>query len=178
MSINKSKSTTKFLIYLGLFIVFSFVFVLTFVVPSIKEYKKVKAESSYLSTESKQLKHNTEEIQIKLKQSKKKNENIVSLFSQRFDKSKFITFSKKYFDNIVLTKIKNQSKSSALEIYKFSASVKAKNPRLLYNFINSLSSYDSIVKINFPINISSNDINLDMNFHISIYSMSQNKIKN
>jgi hypothetical protein len=170
---NSKKSTTNFLVYLAVFIIVVLLFVFLFIVPSIKEYKSSKLESTMLEKQSVKLLDEQKKLEKALLKTKEENENIEKLFTNKFNKFKFIKYAKNYFYDIKLTKVENKSKSSALDIYKLNANVKANNPRLLYDFINNLSKYESIVKINFPVKISSAEGVLDINFHLSIYSMKQ-----
>jgi hypothetical protein len=173
MTENSSKSTMKFLIYMSIFIVIVLAFVLLYVMPSIKEYKSAKSEYFYTNEENSQLEIKKNDILEQLKKLKSDNKNVITHFYRDFNSSKFHTLVQKYFENISLEKLQSKSDNSALEIYKFNATVKENNPRMLYNFINDLKSYENIIKINFPIEISTRDRNLNIDFHISVYSMTR-----
>jgi len=168
---SKKNTTLKFLIFILIFMVIVFIFVLLFVIPSIKDYKNAKSSylnSQYLQTE---LQKEQSELKSKLKVVKDENKDIINTFSQEFTENEFISFTKKYFKDAKLTKVHNESNSSALDIYKFNAKIKAKNPKQFYEFVKELKNYHGIIKINFPITIFSKDNFLEINFHISVYSM-------
>lgn len=169
-------STIKFLIYLLVFLIVVFAFVFLFVIPQIKGYKSAKAEYSSNIEQLKKLQTEEKKLASKLEVTKKENKNIIDIFSQDFNISKFETFSKNYFDDVNLTKIKSDFNSTALKVYRFNASIKAQNPKQFYTFVKDLNSYKGLAKINFPITISSENNLLKINFHMSVYSMN-NKIK-
>lgn len=170
---NKSSvdATIKFLIFVLIFMIVVFVFVFVFVIPGIKGYKNAKSEYIVSSKYEKILQKEQKELQLELKKVKKENKKIIDLFSKEFDKDEFITFSKKYFDDVNLTKIKSDTNSSALNIYQFYADFKAQNPKQFYDFIKDLHNYKSLAKINFPITVTSKDSHLQIFFRMSVYSM-------
>jgi len=164
-------ATIKFLIYLLIFLIVVFAFVFMFVIPSIKSYQSSKSQYSFNAKQYKNLLKDEKEFNSNLELVKKENKETIDRFSQKFDVGEFKTFSKKYFDNVELTKIKSDVNSSALNIYQFSADVKSKNPKQFYRFVKDLDSYKCLTKINFPIKLSTQNNSLNINFHLSIYSM-------
>jgi hypothetical protein len=164
-------TTIKFLIYLLVFLIVVLAFVFLFVIPGIKGYKSAKSEYSFNSQKHDNLLIEQKELSSQLELVKNKNKNIINRFAKEFDINEFEIFSKKYFDDVKLTKINSDSNSTALKIYQFSAQIKAQNPKQFYNFIKDLDTYEGLAKINFPINISSQNSTLKIDFHMSIYSM-------
>ena len=171
---SKKNTTLKFLIFILIFMIVVFAFVLLFVIPSIKDYKDSKLSYSNSQNLQTELQKEQEELISTLNIIKNKNKNIINTFSQEFKENEFISFTKKYFNDATLVKVHNESNSSALDIYKFNAKIKAKNPKQFYEFVKNLQNYNGIIKINFPITISSKDNFLEINFHMSVYSMKVN----
>jgi len=173
MSKGNVDATIKFLIFVLVFMIVVFAFVFLFVIPGIKGYKSAKAEYHANLKFEKVLQNEQNELQIELEKAKKENKNIIDLFSKKFDKTEFIAFAKKYFDDANLTKIKSDTNSSALNIYQFHADIKAQNPKQFYSFIKDINNFKSLAKINFPITINANNGHLQMHFRMSVYSMNR-----
>ncbi len=165
-------TTIKFLIYLLIFLIVVFAFVFLFVIPEIKGYQGAKSEYGLNIKQHNKLQIEQKELTSRLATVKKENKDIIDIFSQEFNVSKFETYSKKYFDDVNLTKINSDINSSALKIYKFNATIRAQNPKQFYSFVKELKNYKGLAKINFPITISSQNSLLEINFHMSVYSMS------
>ena len=164
-------TTIKFLIYLLIFLIVVLAFVFLFVIPGIKDYQSVKAEYSFNTKQHKSLQIEQKDLTAKLALVKNDNREIIDRFSHKFDVKEFEMFSKKYFDDVKLTKINSDTNSSALNIYQFSADIRSKNPKQFYSFIKEIDKYKGVAKINFPIKINSQNETLKINFHLSIYSM-------
>lgn len=167
-----SGGAVKFLLYVLIFIIIVFAFVFLFIIPQIKEYKSSQAEYSLNSKQYEILQEEQVGLEEQLKLIKAENEKIINTFSKEFNIDDFTAYSKKYFDDVKLTKIHSDTNSSALNIYQFSANLKAQNPKRFYNFVKDLHLYEGIVKINFPITISSQNNHLEIKFNMSVYSMS------
>jgi predicted PurR-regulated permease PerM len=172
MSKGGVDTTIKFLIYLLIFLILVFAFVFLFVTPQIKGYQSAKSEYTFNTKQSNTLQKEQKELTSQLEKIKKENKNIIDIFSQEFNVTKFKEFSKKYFDDVQLTKINSDINNSALKIYQFNATIKAQNPKQFYNFVKELKKYNGLAKIKFPITISSQNNFLKINFHMSVYSMS------
>ncbi|HIP02037.1 MAG TPA: hypothetical protein EYG75_00810 [Campylobacterales bacterium] len=164
-------TTIKFLIYLLIFLIVVLAFVFLFVIPGIKDYQSAKSEYSFNSQKYDNLLIEQKELISQLELVKNENKKIIDRFAKKFDINEFKIFSKKYFDDVKLTKINSDSNSTALKVYQFSAQIKAQNPKQFYNFVKDLDTYDGLAKINFPINISSQNTVLKIDFHMSVYSM-------
>jgi lipopolysaccharide export LptBFGC system permease protein LptF len=171
MSKGSVDTTIRFLVFVLIFIIVVFAFVFLFVIPGIKAYKSAKSEYFTNVKYEKVLQKEKKELESQLDDMQKENKKIINLFETKFDKDEFISFAKKYFDNVNLSKINSDTNSTALKIYQFNADIKTQNPRKFYNFIKDLHSYKNLSKINFPITISSNNGHLQIHFRMSIYSM-------
>ncbi len=165
-------STLKFLIFILIFVILVFIFVLFFVIPSIKDYKTSKSSYSHSAKILDELGREKSDLSKSLEELKIENQKVLDRFLKSFSSDEFIEFTKEYFDDAKLTKIENETNSSALNIYNFTAKIKAKNPKKFYDFINNLPKYDAIIKIDFPITISSKNNLLEIDFRMSVYSMS------
>ncbi len=164
-------TTIKFLIYLLIFLIVVLGFVFLFVIPGIKAYQSTKTEYNFNTQQYDTLQIKQKELIAKLALVKNENKDIIDKFSNKFDINEFEIFSKKYFDDVKLTKINSDTNSSALKIYQFSAAIKSKDPKQFYSFVKELDTYKGLAKINFPIKIISHNDSLKINFHLSIYSM-------
>ena len=165
-------TTIKFLIYLLIFVIIVLAFVFLFVIPQIKEYKSAKTEYASKIKQYNNLQIKEKDLQSQLEIVKNDNKEIIDKFSKKFSIEEFKIFSKKYFDDVKLIKINNDTNNTALKVYQFSAQIKAQSPKQFYNFVKELDTYDGLAKINFPITISSENSVLKIDFHMSIYSMS------
>ncbi len=172
MSKGSTNTILKFLIFLFIFMLIVFAFVFVFIIPQIKEYKSVKSNFSTNEIEHVDLKDRYKEFEKQLKTIEKENKKIIDTFSKKFNKSEYVSFAKKYFDDVKLTKIQTDINSSVLDVYQFNADIKAQNPKRFYNFIKELENYEGIIKINFPITIIAKESHLEISFHMSVYSMS------
>jgi uncharacterized membrane protein YhiD involved in acid resistance len=169
---NGVDATIKFLIYLFIFLIIVLIFVFMFIIPQIKKYQSAKAQYNYNKNHKIILENDQKELSSKLQNLEKNSTIITQRFAENFDKDKFLKFTQNYFNDVNITSINNETNSTALKIYQFSAEIKDKNPKHFYNFVKNLDSYNSLAKINFPISISTENNQLKIDFHISIYSMS------
>ncbi len=172
MSKNSTNTILKFLIFLFLFMLIVFAFVFVFIIPQIKEYKSAKLSFSTNKVEYIKLQDRYKELEKQLQIIEKENKKTIDIFSKKFNKSRYLSFAKKYFDDVKLTKIQTDTNSSVLDIYQFDADIKTQNPKQFYNFIKGLENYEGVVKINFPITITAKDNHLEISFRMSVYSMS------
>ncbi len=168
---NSSGGAVKFLIYILIFLILILAFAFLFIMPQITNYKNAKASYAMDSKKYTGLLEDEKELSKKLGLIKEENRKIIETFSQEFNKEKFINYAKKYFDEVKLTKMDSDTDSSALKTYKFSANLKAQNPKKFYNFVKDLQAYKGIIKINFPITITSQNSHLEIKFNLSAYSM-------
>lgn len=168
---NNSSGAVKFLIYILAFLILILAFAFLFIIPQITKYKNAKASYATDSKKYTVLLEDEKELSKKLSLIKEENKKIIETFSQEFSKEKFTAYAKKYFDEVELIKLDSDTDSSALKTYKFSANLKAQNPKKFYNFVKNLQSYKGVVKINFPITITSKNSHLEIKFHLSAYSM-------
>lgn len=171
MTKNSTNTTLKFLIYILIFMIIVFAFVLLIVIPGIKEYKGVQSDYAIEKKSYSALQEEQSKLEARLKEVKQQNKKVINIFSKEFNKTDFITNAKKYFDDAELKQIQNETNSSALKVYQFSADTHAQNPQRFYAFVKELQAYEGIVKINFPITISTENKLLKINFHMSVYSM-------
>ncbi len=177
MAKSESNSTIKFLIYILLFLIFTLFLLLVFIIPSIKEYKHKKAEYEMFRVQNESLILKEKNTKLKLKDSIEKNSEILSSFTDDFNKSNFIEFSNSYFRDIDITlDNKNIDKQNArFENYSFSALLKDNTPSNFYDFIDALKNYKNIIKINFPIKLMINKNGMQIEFELSVYKPIQNK---
>ncbi len=168
---NNSSGAVKFLIYILIFLILILAFAFLFIIPQITKYKNSKANYETNSIKYTVLLEDEKELSKKLSLVKEENKKIIETFSQEFSKERFTTYAKKYFDEVKLIKLDSDTQSQALKTYKFSANLKAQNPKKLYSFVKDLQNYKGVVKINFPITIISKNNHLEIKFHLSAYSM-------
>ncbi len=171
MSLVENTKTLKFAIFIMSFLLIVMLFVFIFVIPGIKEYKTKKAQYISLQKNKLSLEEQKKELEKKLSFLKKENVDAIKSFSNDFNQSEFLLFSKKFFENIKLTHIKNQKTENGLEIYKFTADFNAKTPIRFYNFIDGLKNLKSVVKINFPIKLTSEGKSIKLVFNMSVYRL-------
>ncbi len=168
---SSSGGTVKFLIYILIFLILMLAFAFLFIIPEITKYKNAKVDYVMNSKKYTILQEDEKELSKRLNLIKEENRKIIETFSQEFNKEKFINYAKKYFDEVKLTKMDSDTNNSALKTYKFSANLKAQNPKKFYNFVKELQAYKGVVKINFPITITSQNSYLEIKFNLSAYSM-------
>ncbi len=171
MSPTENSKTLKFAIFIMLFLVVVMIFVFIFVIPGIKEYKTKKAQYISLKHNKVSLINQEKDLKKKLAFLKKEHIDAIKSFSNDFNQTEFLQFSKKYFENIKLTLINKQKSENGLEIYKFSADFNAKTPIRFYNFIDGLKNLKSVVKINFPIKLTSEGQSIKLIFNMSVYRL-------
>jgi hypothetical protein len=164
-------ATIKFLIYLLVFLLIVLAFVFMFIIPQIKKYQSSKAQYNYNKNHKITLEDDKKELSSQLQVLEKNSTVITQRFAEVFNMDEFLKFAQKYFNNVKVIPINDETNSTALKIYQFSADIKEKNPKHFYNFVKDLDSYKSLAKINFPINISTEDNQLKIDFYMSIYSM-------
>lgn len=168
MAKSNSDSTIKFLIYVLLFLIFVLLMLLLFIIPSIKNFKSKKSDFRTFTSQNVHLLQKQVELSQSIEKYKEDNGALIKSFSNEFNKTEFIEFSKKYFTNVSLVEGKPKEVRSQFKEYTFKATSQAKTPVDFYKFIDDLENYAAIIKINFPITLRSKDKNIELDFNMSI----------
>ncbi len=168
---SSSSGAIKFLIYIFIFLILILVFAFLFIIPQITKYKNAKTKYMMDGKNYTILQKDEKELSKQLALIKEENRKIIETFSQEFTEKNFTIYAKKYFDEVKLVKLDSDTGSSTLKTYRFSANLKAQNPKKFYDFVKDLKNYEGVVKINFPITISSENSHLEIKFQLSAYSM-------
>ncbi len=169
MAKSNSDSTIKFLIYILVFLIFVLLLLLIFIIPSIKGYKAKRSDLRTYQSQNKHLSEKQVHLSKAIARYKKENSALLKAFSDDFNQTAFITFAKRYFSDVSLSRGKAKKDKSQFTEYTFKATSQASTPVDFYKFIDALEAYPAIIKINFPITLISSGNKIDVDFNLSIY---------
>lgn len=173
MSLKNENSTIRLLIYILIFLILILFLLLFFIIPNIKDYKTSEVKLKSIESKIEDLTQRQKSLKDELKREEDENKNVLLKFNKNFNKTNFITFSKKYLNDVKLTKTKEQNLSNYYE-YKFSAYTKNSSPKEFFKFIDSIKNYENLVKIKFPILLEKKGKKIYINLILDIYKMDKN----
>jgi hypothetical protein len=173
MAQKNSFFTIKSLIYSLIFLILTFILLLFFIIPGIKEYKSKKAEYEMSLSKGTILNDKKDDFNASIEKFYSENSKTIEAFEKEFDLESFKKFSGKYFKNIKIIKIDEGSSGINFVMYKFSAALQSKNPVNFYHFIEDLKNYDSVIEINFPIVLDSLQDRISISFHMKVYKLQE-----
>ncbi len=149
-------------------------FVLT---PTILEfYKQKKLSEEYyqeIQKKEKDYKALAEQIDVVFL----KNEKIVKAFNHIFNKSDFLDFCNKYFQDSTVTRLEIEGRDGEYITYEFKTIMKTSSPKSFYKFLDDLSDYDNIIEIEYPIKMQGEGDYISISFRIKVYTLDPNGLR-
>lgn len=164
----------KLLVYSLSFITICTGLILFLLLPILKEYKEIiikeSIQNSQLLSTNKELKASEDKLNLL----RKENHTSLEQFKHQFDIQNFTNFVKNYFQNVEIKSLDiNQSTPYLKNHLLIQANIK--NPRVLYNFIDSLKQYKNLIQIDYPLILKAEDKDIAVSFPIKIYYIDSKK---
>ncbi|OPA79704.1 hypothetical protein [Campylobacter pinnipediorum] len=162
----------KLLLFIFIFALIALVMVFGFLVPNIKEYRKLSRENNSQMASYVKVKQLFDMYSANLNSIKQDNQFLLKSYDSKFDKDDFIKFTSKFFKNVSLNQI-DKTEDSEYFLYELKVTSLVKTPKKFYDFLDSLGKYSSIIKAEFPIKMTGDGENIDMTFNIKVYGNKQ-----
>ncbi len=162
----------KLLLFIFIFALIALVMVFGFLVPNIKEYRKLSRENNSQMASYVKVKQLFDMYSANLNSIKQDNQFLLKSYDSKFDKDDFINFTSKFFKNVSLNQI-DKTEDSEYFLYELKVTSLVKTPKKFYDFLDSLGKYSSIIKAEFPIKMTGDGENIDMTFNIKVYGNKQ-----
>lgn len=159
----------KMLLFFLAFVAISLLIIFALIVPSVREYKKVKTKHSRYEMSVKRMENTVNAKDSELKNIMKDNSKVLDALISRFDKQDFISYADKFFQNVKLSEIKNRKIKDGFTLYELNVTSSIKTPNNFYDFLDGLAKYKNIVKIDYPITMQSKDENIEASFNVKVY---------
>ncbi|MGG7048253.1 MULTISPECIES: hypothetical protein [unclassified Campylobacter] len=159
----------KLLLFILAFIIICFIMIFGFIIPNIKEYRKLTQQNSSVMSAYSKVKRIHDEKSKELEGLKEENVFIIKSYDTMFDQTKFIQFASKFFDNVKLTPIPDASSAHEFFLYELSVVTSIKTPQKFYDFLEALKQYESIIKAEFPIQMKGEGEKILTTFNIKVY---------
>lgn len=164
-------------IYLLIITIFLLIFVLFFafmvLIPSGKQYRLARAETNKYAIELSQYERLNDETLQKLKSLQEKHRSVITSFDNEFDKDRFVTQNRKFFQNLKVSKLSKLDEKQPFELYEVNATSKIDSPAVFYNFLDSLNKGDWIIGVNFPIHFKRDGELINSSFTMRVYTLNE-----
>lgn len=165
----------KLIMFVLAFLLVCVAFIVLLIIPSIKEYKKLKIanHSTLLNLARIEQIYNTNADA--LSQFKLHNQRTLMAISNDFNKEDFLKNASKYFKSAQLNAIESEDNNASFIQYELSVQGTLSNPNNFYDFIDFINEYDNIILVEFPIQMRTKGDEIDANFNIKVFEV---KVKN
>lgn len=166
----------KLLIYVVIFISLLVFFITVMIIPSIKEYKKLKVQNqiSLINLGKIEQVHNAHANA--LADFRIKNSRTLNAIINGFDEKEFLQSTSRYFEAPSLAKLGSKSDDNAsFSRYELNITAQINSPQKFYNFVDLLNNYNNIVMLDFPVRMESKGEKINTSFDLKVF---KSKAKN
>ena len=170
-----SRQTIYLLVVTIVLLIGVFLFSFYVLIPTGKDYRYARGEKNKKLLELAQYQGLHDDTLKQLKRLEEKNRLAVSAFDNSFDQEKFIAQNKKFFEDLMLSKISKAEDKNPFDLYEVNATSKIYSPVVFYNFLESLNKGDWIIGVNFPIHFKREDEMITTSFTMRVYKLSEKK---
>lgn len=173
MKLDKSLENldpVKMLLFFLVFVAISLIVIFVFIVPSVKEYKSVKVQYNRHEVSLNRMEEVLSSKKNILQKELKQNSHILNSLSNGFNKSSFLTYAKKFFKDVKVTKVSTISSDKGYSVYELNVTSAIDSPSSFYSFLDGLKSYENIIKADFPITMKADGKMINSNFNIKVYN--------
>jgi len=175
----KKSSISRQHIYLLIASLLLFIFVLIFsfgvLIPQGKEYRVKRVELKKVTQALREYQDFYDETLNKYKELQKKNRGIIIAFDRAFNSERFEKQHKKFFLDLVVSKIHRSSTETDKEfaLYEVNTTSQMSSPKSFYDFLDAINRSDWIVGVNFPINFNREGNLIKSSFTMHVYAANQ-----
>ena len=162
--------------------VLAFIFVLVFmialfIIPSIKDYKKVKAAhlNSVMNLSKIEEVYNSHADAFK--DFETSNNRTLRAIKTPFNEQNFLKDVSVFFDNASLARLTSDDNNESFSRYELNVTGKLNTPQKFYDFIDFLNNYNNIILLDFPVKMQAHNDLIDTSFDIKVLE-SKVKIQN
>lgn len=162
----KEIDVLKLIMYVLAFIFALVFFIALLIVPSIKEYKKLKIQNQASIVNLNKIEQIYKTHAGALNDFKIKNNKLLNAAIAPFDEKDFIEQAKKYFSEVELISIPNDDGAS---VYRLNTVSTIYSAQKLYEFMDFLNDYKNIIVLEFPAEVRVKKQNLESTINLQIF---------
>lgn len=162
----KEIDVLKLMMYVLAFIFALVFFIALLIIPSIKEYKKLKIQNQTSIINLTKIEQIYKTHAGALNDFKIKNSKLLNAAVMSFDEKDFIEQAKKYFSEVELVSIPNDDGTSVYRLNTISAIY---SPQKLYEFMDFLNDYKNIIVLEFPAEVRVKRQSLESTINLQIF---------
>ena len=169
-SVMRGRSLINILLLsLGFMIIF-FVFVVAFLIPTGKQYKK--DHKVYMKTiyERNRAQDQHDETMMNLKDLQEKNRQIIVAYSNMFDPDAFARQYRQYFKQLKLRSVDTKQKEDIFDIYEVKVTSDINSPTDFYEFLEAVNKSENIISVEFPIRFISDRSAIHASFRLKVFN--------
>lgn len=159
----------KMLLFFLAFVAVSLLIIFALIVPSVREYKRVKTKHSRYEMSTSIMENSIKSKENELQNIIRDNSKVLDALIEKFDKKDFVEYADKFFTDVKLSDVKNQRTKDGFTLYELNVTSSIKTPNNFYKFLDGLTTYKSVVKIGYPITMQSKDDNIRASFNVKVY---------
>lgn len=153
--------------------VLAFIFVLVcmitfFIIPSIKDYKKAKAENLNSIMNLIKIEEVYTSYANALNEFESNNNRTLSAIKNPFNEKEFLKNANNFFDSASLARLSSKDNNASFLHYELNVTGKLNSPQKFYDFIDFLNNYNSIILLDFPVKMQAHNDLIDTSFEIKV----------
>lgn len=162
----KEIDVLKLIMYVLAFILALVFFIALMIIPSIKEYKRLKIQNQASMVNLAKIEQVYKTHAGALNDFKIKNQKILNASVANFDEKDFVEQAKKFFSTAELVNIPSDDNQS---IYKLNTTSAIYSPQKLYEFMSFLNDYQNIIILEFPIEVRAKRQSLESIINMQVF---------
>lgn len=162
----KEIDVLKLIMYVLAFIFALVFFIALMIIPSIKEYKKLKIQNQASIVNLNKIEQVYKTHATALNDFRIKNRKILDASVATFDENDFIAQAKKFFGQVELVSVPSDDNAS---VYKLNTVSTIYSPQKLYEFMDFLNDYRNIIVLDFPAEVKVKKQSLDGTINLQIF---------
>jgi len=158
----------KLVFYVLAFLLISLSFVMFLIVPSIKDYKKAKAQYHSKMLNQSRIEQIFFANANDLDALKTKNAKSLNAIINTFDEKKFQNKAGEFFSDVRLNRMPKEDENSTFINYELNVTAMMSTPDKFYAFIDFVNNYENVILIDFPVAMRANSGKIDTSFKIKV----------
>lgn len=161
----------KLLVYILIFVLICLMMVLFFIVPNVKEYRKIQHEMHLQNSHAVALSKEQESKTKTITAFKNREKALIRAFEIPFSKDRFTAFASKYFSDVKLSQLPPKDSDEPFFRYELNVTSSVQTPVKFYDFIDALQRYDNVIRVDFPIHMQGSGEHIRTTFNIKVYGV-------
>lgn len=162
----KEIDVLKLIMYVLAFIFALVFFIALMIIPSIKEYKKLKIQNQASIVNLNKIEQVYKTHATALSDFRIKNRKILDAAVASFDEKDFTEQAKKYFSEVELVSVPSDDNAS---VYRLNTASAIYSPQKLYEFMDFLNDYRNIIVLEFPAEVRVKKQSLESIINLQIF---------